>query len=140
MEMRCGSAGRSCEDLVRRGGKAHRSQGVSDGKRGRTEKRRAERAREKEAAKLAKDAERLFAIDPGGSPETPIVIESPAQVEVVASDKRCPIHGIPMRVVDHVAANVGGDRLRVAHVVCSRCDGAKARRRLFFQLASERLN
>jgi hypothetical protein len=113
---------------------------VSDGKKTRAEKRRAERAREKEAAKLVRDAERLFAIDPGGSHENPIVIESPAQVEVVASSKLCPVHAIPMRVVDHVAANVGGDRLRVAHVVCSRCEGSKARRRLFFQLASERLN
>lgn len=109
-------------------------------KRDRGSRRAASRSAEKDAAKLRRDAERLFTLEPGGSPERPIVIGSPAQVEITAAERRCPLHDAPMRVVDHVAATVAGSRLRVAHVRCPQCDEPYAVRRVFFQLAAERLN
>ena len=100
-------------------------------------KRTARRAQDRAREKTVRDLERLFQLGPGGSPERPIVIASPSEVEVQARSLPCPICGAELRVEDHTAETVGTARLRVAKVVCGGC---RAARRIYFQLAGARLN
>ena len=82
------------------------------------------------ARRLARDRARLARIAEGGTPERPIVVESPAEVEVVAAAP-CPLCDAAVRVVAHDAVTAGGERLRVARTVCSSC---RAERSVFFAL------
>lgn len=100
-------------------------------------KRTARRAQDRASAKLSRDRERLFQLGPGGSPERPIVVTSPTEVEVQARSLPCPICDGELRVEEHTAETVGTARLRVAKVLCAVCH---ARRAIYFQLASVRLN
>lgn len=102
-------------------------------KRKRSERREADRA----AGKLARDLDKLAAHAPGGSPERPIVIDSPSEVEVRARSTPCPICRGELRVGEHAAETIGGARLRVARVTCSVC---RASRAIYFELAVSRLN
>ncbi|MBN2497298.1 MAG: hypothetical protein JXR96_22080 [Deltaproteobacteria bacterium] len=71
---------------------------------------------------------------PGGSPERPIVIDSPSVVEPKAESVQCPICGGDLRVSEHRAEVIDGARLRVARVHCSMCGDE---RDIFFQLRSQ---
>jgi hypothetical protein len=103
-----------------------------------SQRRRAvRRAADREQEKLARDLAKLAAASPGGSPERPIVVASPSEVEVHAAGMPCPICQSPVRVEEHAAETIDGARLRVARVLCSFC---RARRNVYFQLASARLN
>jgi DNA-directed RNA polymerase subunit M/transcription elongation factor TFIIS len=102
-------------------------------KRRRTERRTQDRAR----AKLARDLERLFKLGAGGSPDRPIVISSPSEVEVQARGTPCPICQGELRVDEHRAETVGATRLRVAKVTCAACG---AGREIYFQLRASTLN
>lgn len=99
-------------------------------KRPRTERRERERALEK----LARDRARLAALEPGGSAERPIELESASQVEPHARSLRCTRCEAEMRVEEHVARTVGEHRLRLARLVCPRCG---TRREAWFCLAPE---
>ncbi len=96
-------------------------------KRERTARRRRDRLHEK----LARDLERLARLEPGGSPERPLAVVSPAVVDVLAVAKPCPLCGGTLRLEDHTAREVDGVRLRVAAVVCTSC---RAGRELYFRL------
>jgi len=98
--------------------------------------RAARRARARGHTKLVRDLERLARLAPGGSPERAIALESPAQVEVSAAARPCPLCGGPLRVDAHTASTSGGLRRRVAHVACTACG---IRRALYFVLP-ERLH
>jgi len=89
------------------------------------------RARAREHEGLVRDLERLARLEPGGSPERPIVIDSPARVEIIAQAKPCPLCGGPLRVEEHAAAVSAGVRLRIARVACSQC---RTRRSFYFML------
>lgn len=95
-------------------------------------KRAARRADDRTQSKLARDLEKLASLAPGGSPARPIVLASPAEVEVHAASMPCPICQSPQRVEEHAAETVAGVRLRIARVVCTFC---RARRAVYFQLA-----
>jgi hypothetical protein len=95
----------------------------------RTERRERERALEK----LARDREKLARLEKGGSPGRPIELESASQVEVHARSMRCTRCEAEVRVDEHVARTVGDQRLRLARLVCPRCD---ARRDVWFRLAA----
>jgi hypothetical protein len=88
-------------------------------------------------AKLARDLERLFKLGPGGSPDRPIVISSPSELEVQARGTPCPICQGELRVEEHKAETVGTVRLRVAKVLCVTC---RAGRDIYFQLRASTLN
>jgi hypothetical protein len=90
---------------------------------------RRERARAHE--ELVRDLERLARLEPGGSPERPLVIDSPAVVEVRAVAKPCPLCGGSLRVEEHAALEIEGARLRVASVACTQCG---VRRSVYFRL------
>jgi hypothetical protein len=100
-------------------------------------RRTARRAQDRARGKLVQDIERLFRLGPGGSPERPIPITSPAEVEVQARGLPCPLCDGELRTVEHTAETVGTARLRVAKVVCGACGAGRS---IYFQLAPARLN
>jgi hypothetical protein len=95
----------------------------------RTERRERERA----ARRLVHDRERLYALEPGGSPERPLVVDSPAVIPVRARSLPCPQCGGTLALDEETAERVDGRPLRCAHLTCQLC-GTK--RRLWFALAS----
>jgi hypothetical protein len=81
--------------------------------------------------KLASQRDRLFLLEPGGAPERPIEISSPALVEPKARGLSCPRCEVPFHVEAHRAPTAFGVRLREAQVYCPRCG---VRRSLWFRL------
>jgi hypothetical protein len=93
--------------------------------------RRTRRARAREQVKLVRDQERLFRLGPGGAPERPIPVESPAQIDVIAHSTSCPLCGGMLARGEHTAERVAGVMLRVARLACTRC---RAPRAIWFRL------
>lgn len=85
------------------------------------------------AQKLARDRERLARLEPGGTSERPIDVESASQIEPHASAMTCLRCDGANRVVEHAAATVGGERLRPVQLACSRCG---ARREVWFRIVA----
>jgi hypothetical protein len=102
-------------------------------RRARTARRAAVRAHDK----LGRERERLMALEPGGSPERPIEIESPSVVELRAEAFTCPFCEVAFRVEAHRAPSAPGMRLREAAVLCPRCG---RRRSIWFRLVGPSLN
>ena len=100
-------------------------------------KRSERREKDRATAKLGKDLERLWKLEPGGSPERPIAITSPSEVEALARSTRCPICQGELRIEEHTAETLGQRRLRVARVACVIC---RAPRAIYFQLRATTLN
>lgn len=96
-------------------------------KRVRTVRREAER----EALSQARDRERLFAFERGGSAERPIDIDAASVVEVRANAVVCPRCGGRHLLEEHAAVTRGGARLREARLICRQCG---SRRSLWFRL------
>jgi hypothetical protein len=101
---------------------------MTKGPRARAERRAQARAQEK----LARDRERLARLEPGGTPERPIDLESASQVEVHARALRCLRCDGDLRLDEHLAPAVHGQRLRLARVSCPRCGSG---REVWFRLA-----
>lgn len=99
--------------------------------------RAARRAGDREAVKLTQDLEKLWQVEPGGTPERPIVLASASQVEVTARGTRCPRCQGELRVEEHTAETIAGARLRVARMRCVTCGSQRA---IWFRLATEMLN
>jgi len=93
--------------------------------------RAARRTRARAHAELVRDLERLARLAPGGAPERPRAIDSPAQVEVIAAATPCPLCRGGLRVDEHASETRDGVRLRVARVACTTCG---VRRALWFRL------
>jgi len=102
---------------------------MSKSKRPRTARREAAR----NAVKLGRDRERLFAHEPGGGKERPIEIEAPSVVEVRARSVPCPLCSGDHEVVEHAAVATERGSLREARLRCRRCG---SRRSLWFRLVS----
>lgn len=84
-----------------------------------------------------RDRERLAGLEPGGAADRPIDVASPAQVDVIAEARPCPLCDGSLRLREHAAATVGGARLRVAHLVCSACGIG---RQMYFRLSAPSLH
>jgi hypothetical protein len=97
-------------------------------KRPRAERRAADRA----AEKVVRGRERLAHLEPGGDPSRPLEVESASQVEPHALGLPCLRCRGSLRLTEHAAVIVDGDRLRVARLVCPAC---AARREAWFRLA-----
>lgn len=82
--------------------------------------------------KLVRDLERLARLEPGGVPDHPLVIDSPAVVDVLAVAKPCPLCGGTLKLEEHAASEFNGVRLRVASVACTTC---AVRRAFYFRLS-----
>jgi hypothetical protein len=96
-------------------------------KRARTERREHERR----MLRLGRDRERLFAKEPGGSPELPLEVDSASVVDVRARSTRCPRCDGEHSVEEHRAVESKGVRLREARLLCRSCG---SRRSLWFRL------
>jgi hypothetical protein len=86
-------------------------------KRTRTVRREADR----DASKLVRDAHKVDEASVGGSADRPIELASPSQVEIDAESRPCPACGGRLRASPHEVVSHGGERLRVAGVVCIDC-------------------
>jgi hypothetical protein len=95
------------------------------------------RAKERAAAKLARDRERLAALEPGGNPSRPVEVESASQVEPHALAVACLRCDGPNRLDEHAAVTGDGQLLRVARLRCAQCG---ARRTMWFRIVPRALN
>ena len=90
------------------------------------------RARERAQADLVRDLEKLARLQPGGAPERPLEIDSPARIDVMATQTPCPLCQGTLRLDAHAAETIAGRRLRVARLTCTACGVARA---FYFVLA-----
>ncbi len=79
------------------------------------------RALARDAEKLVERKRKLAALEPGGSPDRAIEVASASVVESHARAMPCALCEGTVRVDEHAVEDHRGLRLRVAHVVCSRC-------------------
>ena len=93
--------------------------------------RRLGRANQKAAQELLDELEELAQRKAGGSPNNPITVSSPVQVDSKSEAIPCPRCEGPMRLIQHTADTIDGERLRVADCRCVTCGVA---RKFFFQL------
>ena len=83
------------------------------------------------AAKVIRERERLARAEVGGTARNPLEISSASLVELQARSMPCPLCGGSMRVDEHTADTIEGERLRTAHVVCVTCG---APRKIYFRI------
>lgn len=100
-------------------------------------KRKERRIRDRAHDKLVNDLERLASLEPGGSPDRPIVVDTPAVVDLRAVARPCPLCEGALRLEAHTADEIDGIRLRVAELSCVRCG---VRRKRYFRLAETTLH
>ena len=100
-------------------------------------RRTEQRARGRLHDKLVRDLERLARLAPGGSPKRPIVVDSPAVVDIRAVAKPCPLCEGPLKLEEHAADEIDGTRLRIATVSCTQCG---VRRKLYFRVEEAALH
>jgi hypothetical protein len=79
------------------------------------------RARQRVADKLARQRQKLAALEAGGAPERPLEIGSASLVEPRAASAPCLVCNGAMSAVEHRAETVEGRRLRIARVRCGSC-------------------
>jgi len=98
-------------------------------KRARTARREAARA----SVKLARERERLFALDWGGSATRPISVETPAVIEGRARGTPCPLCDGEHQVLEHAAVSTEHGALREVRIQCRLCG---SRRSLWFRVTA----
>jgi hypothetical protein len=84
-----------------------------------------------------RDLERLAQHAPGGAPDRAIEVDTPPLVDVMAVARPCPLCAGSLRLDEHTAETIDGERLRVAHVTCTSCGIARA---IYFRLREMMLN
>jgi predicted RNA-binding Zn-ribbon protein involved in translation (DUF1610 family) len=99
----------------------------------RSERRQEERGE----ARLRDDRERLFLLDPGGSPERPIDAQSAAVIEAQATRVPCPRCGGSQEVIEHAARVHASVRLREAKLRCRQCGSTRS---LWFRIVGPSVN
>lgn len=90
------------------------------------------REEERTLAKLRGAREKLFELEPGGSPERPLSVSTAAVVETHAESIACPRCAGKQEAVEHLAVTVGGVRLREVRLRCRQCG---SQRSLWFRIA-----
>lgn len=99
------------------------------GESGRSTRRRGAR----DAERLLGARERLFALEPGGTPENAIEVQSPSVIEVHATRHECPRCAGRLLVLEQAAVTREGQRLREARLVCRDCGVPRS---MWFRLVS----
>lgn len=99
--------------------------------------RSARRADAKRSARIARDREKLWRLEPGGTPERPLEVETASLVEPRATDRRCPGCSGALHVEEHRAERREGRRLRVVRLICRSCG---ARPELFLAIHEPLVN
>jgi hypothetical protein len=100
-----------------------------------TKSRRDRRTRERTHRELVRDLDRLARLAPGGSPERPIDVRSPAMIEPLVARTACPLCDGSLRPGDHRVHVHAGESLRETRARCSRC---AIERSLFFRIVPRR--
>jgi transposase-like protein len=95
------------------------------------------RAQERAENRLQADRDRLFALEPGGSPERPLAAASAAVIESHALSVRCPRCGANHELVEHSAHVRNGVRLRETKLRCRHCGSERS---LWFKIVGPSLN
>jgi hypothetical protein len=95
--------------------------------------RRERRTQARVHEKLVREMERLARLQPGGNAERPIMVDSPAVVDIRAVANPCPLCGGSLRLDEHSAREIDGEHLRVAAVSCVQCG---VRRSLYFRVST----
>jgi len=95
------------------------------------------RERERAENRLKEDRERLFALEPGGNPETPLAAASAAVIESHALSVPCPLCGANHELLEHSAHVRNGVRLREAKLRCRQCGSERS---LWFKIVGPSLN
>jgi ribosomal protein S27AE len=96
------------------------------------------RTQERAAVKLARDRERLAALEAGGAPSRPVEVQSASQVEPHALAAACLRCGGSNRLEEHGAVSDDeGQLLRVARLRCGRCGASRA---MWFRITPRALN
>jgi hypothetical protein len=78
-----------------------------------------------------RDLDRLARLAPGGAPDRPIEVDTPAVVDVMAEARRCPLCEGGLQLQQHTAETIDGERLRDAHMKCTGCGVPRA---IYFRL------
>lgn len=99
--------------------------------------RRQRRERARARQQLVRDLDRLARLEPGGAPDRPLRVDSPAVIELRATARPCPLCAGPLRLDAHRAEVIDGARLRIADVRCTQCGVARA---VYFQLEDAQLH
>jgi hypothetical protein len=86
-----------------------------------TRPRKARRALERDLDKARDLARRVHELGPGGSPDRPVELVSPSQVDVDAVARPCPICAGTLQLDAHEVAEHRGLRLRLARSHCRAC-------------------
>ena len=86
-------------------------------KRGRTERREAERRLDK----LTRDRRKLFGLEPGGRADNPIEVVSASVIEPHARALECPRCGPTMRLHEQTSSVVAGRVHRAVTLRCFQC-------------------
>jgi hypothetical protein len=84
-----------------------------------------------------RDLERLWELEAGSTPERPLDVDTPAVVDIMAEQRPCPLCQGSLRLLEHAAETIDGERLRVARVTCTSCGSA---REIYFRLTAPVLN
>lgn len=84
-----------------------------------------------------RDLDRLARLAPGGAPDRPIEVDTPPVVDVRAEAHPCPLCEGSLRLIEHAAETIDGQRLRVARVTCTSCGIA---REIYFRLPQQMLS
>lgn len=95
------------------------------------------RARARAHEEMVHDLDRLAKLKPGGAPTHPLVVTSPAQVDVIAAATPCPLCEGTLHLEEHAAETIDGEWLRVARMHCAMCG---TRRELYFRVSERTLH
>lgn len=93
--------------------------------------------RQRAHSQLVRDLEQLAALEPGGSPDNPLLIDSPVLVETRAVARPCPLCDGALKLEAHTAEVIDGVRLRVASVSCTLCGTPRS---IYFRLEEPSLH
>jgi len=86
--------------------------------------KRTKRARNVKRA-LVRDREKLFRLEPGGSPTRPLEVSSASLVEPKVAMVRCPNCDASLHAEQHAAVVHEGARLRQVLAVCRLCGSGR---------------
>ncbi len=95
------------------------------------------RSAERAAIDLAKDRVRLAELEPGGSPERPIVVETASVIDGRARDTRCAVCEAELTLDDHEVVEHARGRLRRTRLTCRECHAPRV---IWFRIEPPRAN
>jgi len=100
-------------------------------------KRAVARKQLRAAERLAEDRERLFELEPGGSPRVALQVPSPSVIDAHAARVPCPRCDGKLELLEQAAVTLDAARLREARLKCRSCGSARS---MWFRIVSDASN